>query len=111
MLKHFKSVREFYRMKRDQMLSAVTKHLTGLAEWCVPDGGLFLWLKLNGIEDTYEMAMNRCIKNSLVIIPGHPFTSFGPGRPCPYIRLSYSMVTPSQMDQVNKFNPIRVMDS
>ena len=34
------------------MIKAAENHLDGLAEWYSPRAGLFLWIKLNGIEDT-----------------------------------------------------------
>jgi kynurenine/2-aminoadipate aminotransferase len=37
------------------MIAAAETHLTGLAEWDTPEAGLFLWIKLNGIEDTSSL--------------------------------------------------------
>ena len=51
-LDHIKDVRTFYKSQRDKMVNAAETHLTGLAEWHTPKAGLFLWMKLNGIEDT-----------------------------------------------------------
>ena len=39
-------VEDFYRRRRDKMVEAADKHLTGLVEYNVPLGGMFLWLKV-----------------------------------------------------------------
>ena len=49
---HIVSVRKFYESQRNKMIKAAENHLDGLAEWYSPRAGLFLWIKLNGIEDT-----------------------------------------------------------
>ena len=39
---HVTSIEAFYQRRRDIMLEAAHKHLTGLADFAVPDGGMFL---------------------------------------------------------------------
>ncbi|XP_075234732.1 kynurenine/alpha-aminoadipate aminotransferase, mitochondrial isoform X2 [Lycorma delicatula] len=97
LLNNFREVQEFYRMKRDHMMAACDKHLKGLAEWNVPTGGMFLWLRINGIDDTYKLAMEECTEKCVLVVPGHPF--FMQDELCSYIRLSYSLPTPEQMDE------------
>ena len=43
---HVAEVEDFYRRRRDKMVEAADKHLTGLVEYNVPLGGMFLWLKV-----------------------------------------------------------------
>lgn len=40
---HTQAVAEFYRKKRDVFESALNAHLSGLAEWCTPEAGMFFW--------------------------------------------------------------------
>ena len=40
---HTARVAGFYRAKRDVFAAAMTRHLTGLAEWSVPEAGMFFW--------------------------------------------------------------------
>ncbi len=42
---HIDDVEDFYRQRRDAMHAAAKKHLTGLCEWTLPKGGMFLWIK------------------------------------------------------------------
>lgn len=94
---HAENVAEFYRMKKDECLKAVEKHLTGLAEWSEPSGGMFLWLKLN-IPDTYKMITVKAREKGVLFVPGSAFM-LDSSQPCPYVRASYSMSTAEQMDK------------
>lgn len=42
-LDHVARVAEFYRQKRDVFQAAMEQHLAGLAEWSVPEAGMFMW--------------------------------------------------------------------
>lgn len=95
---HFAGIKQFYRQKRDLMISAARKHLTGLAEWNNPGGGMFLWLRIKGIDDTRSLVTKRCVDNNLVCAPGHVFMADG-NKPCPYMRLSYSVCTAGQINE------------
>ena len=43
---HVAKVAQFYEDRRDAMLAAADKHLTGLCEWSIPKSGMFLWIKV-----------------------------------------------------------------
>ncbi|KAK9497125.1 hypothetical protein O3M35_004501 [Rhynocoris fuscipes] len=98
-LDQFSSAKEFYRMKKCQMIESVQRHLSGLAEWNEPTGGMFLWLKLNGIKNVHELAMRRCVENNLLVLPGHPFMYLDQHEDCSYLRLSYSLASYQQMQE------------
>lgn len=42
-LKHTDRVAQFYRNKRDMFQAAMVRNLGELAEWTVPDAGMFMW--------------------------------------------------------------------
>ena len=46
---HIVSLRDYYRAQRDAMQSALQHHLSDLADWHQPGGGLFFWIKLRQI--------------------------------------------------------------
>jgi 2-aminoadipate transaminase len=50
--KHVESLRATYRDKRDRMLAALAGEFRDFpaASWTVPDGGLYVWLTLDGID-------------------------------------------------------------
>ncbi|XP_011502054.1 PREDICTED: kynurenine/alpha-aminoadipate aminotransferase, mitochondrial-like [Ceratosolen solmsi marchali] len=88
---HFTKIQKFYRDKRDIMLKAIEKHFTGIAEWSVPRGGMFVWLKITVLEDTYDLAMIKCMMQDLYILPGHCFYPKN-DETCQYLRLAYSHI-------------------
>lgn len=89
LLSHFEFIRAFYKARRDCTLAAMELHLTGLAEWVVPSAGMFMWIKVHGIRDVYEMLTTRGLKKNVIFTPGHAFM-VDPSEPCNYIRASYS---------------------
>ncbi|XP_027207401.1 kynurenine/alpha-aminoadipate aminotransferase, mitochondrial [Penaeus vannamei] len=97
-LRHVKEVRQLYCSRRDATLLAAEKHLTGLCEWNVPDGGMFLWLKVPGIKDTRALSSECSSANNLLLVPGNGFTS-NPELPCQYLKACYSSASPEQMDK------------
>ncbi|XP_063590066.1 kynurenine/alpha-aminoadipate aminotransferase, mitochondrial-like [Penaeus indicus] len=100
-LRHVREVRQLYCNKRDAMLMAAERHLTGLCEWNVPEGGMFLWLKVPGIKCTQGMLARCCADKNLLLVPGNAFTT-NPKLPCQYMRACYSTATLEQMDKALK---------
>ncbi|XP_076637340.1 kynurenine/alpha-aminoadipate aminotransferase, mitochondrial [Colletes latitarsis] len=95
---HFGDIQRFYRERRDIMLASIQKHLTGLAEWTVPLGGMFIWLKVNDLEDVLEIATKKCVSEGIFILPGHAFV-LDPTKPEQHLRISYSYATPEEMEK------------
>ncbi|KAJ1526082.1 hypothetical protein ONE63_009247 [Megalurothrips usitatus] len=96
--KHYRSVRNFYKERRNLMLDAAEKHLKGLAEWTIPKGGMFLWIKVHNVLDTYEMVMARGITEQIVLVPGRCFQADS-SKPSPYIRAAYSIASKEEIDK------------
>uniref|UniRef100_A0A8C8S7Q2 Aminotransferase class I/classII large domain-containing protein n=1 Tax=Pelusios castaneus TaxID=367368 RepID=A0A8C8S7Q2_9SAUR len=97
LLEHIERVAAFYRTQRDAMLAAADKWLTGLADWYVPTAGIFLWIKIKGISDTYQMIMEDAFEKGVSLVPGLSFST--DSAPSSYVRASYSFASPDQMDQ------------
>ncbi|KAJ8028785.1 Kynurenine/alpha-aminoadipate aminotransferase, mitochondrial [Holothuria leucospilota] len=96
-ISHTEKVAEFYLQRRDVMLKATEKWLTGLAEWNVPMGGMFLWIKLPGIKDTKDLIMRKALEKEVLFVPGDVFQlSEGPSQ---YVRACFSMCTDEAMDE------------
>ncbi|XP_042218767.1 kynurenine/alpha-aminoadipate aminotransferase, mitochondrial-like [Homarus americanus] len=96
--KHTQAVQDFYLKQRDAMIEAAQKHLTGLCEWAVPTGGMFLWLKVPKVPDTWDMIMERALQKNVILVPGKAFMC-DPSLPCNYMRAAFSVVTPEMMDR------------
>ncbi|XP_004346830.1 aminoadipate aminotransferase [Capsaspora owczarzaki ATCC 30864] len=93
---HARHVAQFYRTQRDAFLAAANRHLKGLAEWNEPTAGMFVWFKLNGIADTRDLILRQAVQKNVLLVPGNAFVPGG-GQSS-YVRASYSVATPEQMD-------------
>ncbi|KYN13936.1 Kynurenine/alpha-aminoadipate aminotransferase, mitochondrial [Trachymyrmex cornetzi] len=96
---HFKEIQKFYQERRDIMLTMIEKHLNGLAEWSIPQGGMFFWIKLLGVNDTMDLVMNKCVPQGIFVLPGNAFNYDSSKDDC-HLRLSYSYASPEEMDKV-----------
>ena len=48
-------------------------HLSGLCEWSLPEGGMFFWLRADGVGDTWSLIMERAKKKGVLLMPGKVF--------------------------------------
>lgn len=83
----------------------------GLAEWHVPQGGMFLWIKALGIEDSFDMLMERGLERKVMALPGREFMAYKQGSP--HIRVSFSLIPEEQIEQVrrkSKSSPSFIME-
>ncbi|GJQ80247.1 hypothetical protein Trydic_g23819 [Trypoxylus dichotomus] len=101
LIEHFEEVAAFYKARRDITIAAMERYLTGLCEWTTPAGGMFVWIKVHGVADVYEMLMNRGLKKLITFVPGHAFMA-DPTQACSYIRASYSKAPPKQIEKAIK---------
>uniref|UniRef100_A0A8C6R3Z7 Kynurenine/alpha-aminoadipate aminotransferase, mitochondrial n=1 Tax=Nannospalax galili TaxID=1026970 RepID=A0A8C6R3Z7_NANGA len=96
-LAHVHRVIDFYRNQRNAILAAADKWLSGLAEWHVPNAGMFLWIKVKGIPNTKQLIEEKAIEKEVLLIPGNAFY-IDSSAPTSYFRASFSVVSPEQMD-------------
>ncbi|RYU62544.1 PLP-dependent aminotransferase family protein [Methylolobus aquaticus] len=86
-----------YRERRDTMQAAMLRHFAGLAEWRVPAGGLFFWLRLTCECDTLD-ALQAALARDVAFMPGEPFFPAGNLR-YPALRLNFSHAAPEKIEQ------------
>jgi len=94
-LDHVSEVERFYKARRDLMVAAADKHLTGLVEFSVPAGGMFIWMRVPGLSSTWDMIMERGLKKNIMLMPGKAFQP-DPSQPCNYMRAAFS-IAPEEM--------------
>ncbi|XP_067885388.1 kynurenine/alpha-aminoadipate aminotransferase, mitochondrial [Heterodontus francisci] len=97
-LEHVDRVVEFYRKQRDAMQSSAERWLKDVVDWHVPSAGMFFWMKLKGIPDTYQLISEKAVQKEVLFVPGQAFM-IDKSAPCSYIRASFSVSTPEQIDQ------------
>jgi 2-aminoadipate transaminase len=83
------------RERRDALVGALERELTGTATWNRPDGGYFLWLDLPDGTDARELLV-RAEAEGVTFVPGSDFFPGGSGGTSS-ARLAYSFVTPGEI--------------
>jgi DNA-binding transcriptional MocR family regulator len=93
---HVVRLRNGYRLRRDAMQAALNRHLGDIAEWEVPRGGLFFWVRLLRHKATRAL-LAQAMEAGVVFMPGEAF--YPDGRTQEYMRLNYSHATREQMER------------
>ncbi|OYV41074.1 MAG: 2-aminoadipate aminotransferase [Thiomonas sp. 20-64-5] len=89
-------IRSLYRAQRDVMLAALSRHMPDSVHWDVPQGGMFLWLRLpEGADATALLPL--ALQRNVAYVPGTAFYAAGPA-PRNTLRLTYATATPEQID-------------
>jgi 2-aminoadipate transaminase len=65
-IEYVEGLRDLYRRRRDVMLESLQEHFGGRASWTRPEGGLFIWATLDGVDTTDLMARSRAV----AFVPG-----------------------------------------
>ena len=94
---HLVQLRDFYRERRDAMQGALVQHFADLADWQVPQGGLFFWLTLKQPLDTRTLVASAMAQD-VAFMPGEPFFADPDANPG-YLRLNFSHVAPHRLHQ------------
>lgn len=93
---HLAGVRAFYEMKCVLMQAALERHMSRLAKWNRPQGGLFLWVELLEQIDTLPLLRQAVEEEKVAFIPGQPFFVDGSGANT--LRLSFSNVSDDNIE-------------
>ncbi len=88
---------EGYRRKRDTFAVSLEKHFAGLADWRVPQGGLFFWLKLHRPVDTRTL-LQPAIERDVAFMPGENFFA-DPSEGLGTLRLNFSHASPEDAER------------
>ena len=91
---HLRRILPVYRQQRDVLVDAIARHVPA-AELAVPDGGWFLWLRLPVDGDALLPVAER---HGVSFVPGARFC-VPPASGASFIRLSFSMLEPSLLEQ------------
>eukprot|EP01114_Cavostelium_apophysatum_P017834 TRINITY_DN5385_c0_g1_i1.p1 TRINITY_DN5385_c0_g1~~TRINITY_DN5385_c0_g1_i1.p1 ORF type:complete len:426 (-),score=84.91 TRINITY_DN5385_c0_g1_i1:15-1292(-) len=99
--KQISQVQKFYAERRDAAIASAEKHRKGLAECHPPSAGMFLWFKLIGVENSYELIMKRAVEEKFLMLPGQAFAP-DQSKPSPFVRASFSTASFEEMDEAMK---------
>jgi kynurenine/2-aminoadipate aminotransferase len=97
-IKHVNTISDFYLARRDVFLASAEKHLIGLCEWNTPSAGMFVWLKINGCENSRDLVKTKGLEAKVLFVPGESFYPCTSG-PSPYVRAAYSTASYEDIDE------------
>jgi 2-aminoadipate transaminase len=92
---HVPSIRARYRVQRDAMEAALEKHLSGIAQWVKPVGGMFFWLELPEGFDAVAL-LPKAVEAGMAYVPGAAFYAQAPRANT--LRLSFVTVSPEKIE-------------
>ncbi|MFC4101836.1 aminotransferase-like domain-containing protein [Paenibacillus xanthanilyticus] len=89
---HMTELRAALRARRAHMHALLDRHLTGLAEWRMPTGGFYVWLRLNtGISAT--RLFQDALRHGILLNPGGIYDrTMGS-----FLRLSYAYASHAEL--------------
>lgn len=93
---HLEEIRRVHGLRCQTMLGALQEHLSEIARWSRPQGGVFVWVSLPESVDTTEM-FHRAIERQVAYIPGGVFSVSGGTRNA--LRLNFSNVKPGAIEE------------
>ena len=94
---HLAELRGFYRVRRDAMQAVLQEHFSDLADWQIPQGGLFFWLTLKQPLDTRTL-LKPALARNVAFMPGEPFF-IDPDQHPGHLRLNFSHVAPERLGE------------
>jgi kynurenine/2-aminoadipate aminotransferase len=94
---HIAQVKALYRDRAKAFHEMASRHLAGLAEWSLPRAGMFVWIRVHGVEDTKDIVLRRGCERKVLFVPGQFFSSND--APSPFVRASFSVAPLDQMDE------------
>jgi Transcriptional regulators containing a DNA-binding HTH domain and an aminotransferase domain (MocR family) and their eukaryotic orthologs len=91
---HLDFVRRELRTRRSYMLQLLEHYLKGKAEWSVPGGGFYIWLKRKG-EIRIPVLFEEALREGVLLNPGYLYDKTDQD----HLRLSYSYAALEQMEK------------
>lgn len=92
---HVKEISALYGKRKQLMIDGINKYFPDKVKSTDPDGGMFLWVEVPGVDDTIAV-FKECLKNNVAFVPGDPFYA---GQPQPgTFRLNYSNMAEDQIE-------------
>jgi 2-aminoadipate transaminase len=93
---HLDDLRRLYEERADALVHALRAHLGDRVEFGCPEGGLFVWARLAGVDASALLA--TAVANGVAFVPGAAF-AVDAGAHADAIRLSFATVLPERLDE------------
>lgn len=95
---HVPRIREAYGARCDALARALQTRLAGRVSFVKPEGGMFLWARLQGEIDATRL-LPYAIENEVVYVPGKAFYADPAQADLHAMRMSFATMSESQLDQ------------
>lgn len=82
---HVEVVREQLKIRRAAAIEAIKAYVSDIATWHIPEGGFFIWLRLNEKRSMMEL-FSKALRQGILLNPGTIYAQESDG----YLRLSYA---------------------
>jgi 2-aminoadipate transaminase len=92
---HLARLRATYQARCDALVGALDRHLGDRIEVQRPEGGMFLWGRVPGVDT--EALLHRAVQAGVAFVPGTAFAV--DGRPTDALRLSFATQSPAELDE------------
>lgn len=94
---HLRRSCQIFRKRRDAMIAAIHRHLPGDVEFDIPQGGLFLWVRLPDRKSSGDL-LPIARKEGVDFVPGSKFFSDSlQGKA--WMRLNFVIHTPDEIEE------------
>jgi len=93
---HIQTIKEIYRVQREQMIASIKTYFDPSITYTEPEGGMFLWVTLPEGISAMKLFENAVVQK-IVYVPGDPFYAVGDNLNT--LRLNYTNSTPSEIDE------------
>ncbi|XP_023930181.1 kynurenine/alpha-aminoadipate aminotransferase, mitochondrial-like [Lingula anatina] len=94
---HVKKIQSVYKEQRDAMQLSAEKWLSGLAEWELPEAGIYFWIRIKDVQDSRKIVEEIRKHYQIGVSPGFAFST-NPSDLSPFVRVSFSYVAPDTID-------------
>jgi 2-aminoadipate transaminase len=86
---HVEEARRLYAHRGGLLMESFDEHLAGVAEWTVPDGGFFSWVRIPGAET--RLLTVEAMDEKVAVVPGAGFVGDRPDDE--HVRMSFSRIS------------------
>lgn len=88
-------VRDLYRSRRDALCAAMDRHLSGVLDWQVPRGGMFVWATARDPRLDTDGLLRIALDHGVCIAPGSVFDPLGVDRRS--LRINFTLNPPDRL--------------
>jgi 2-aminoadipate transaminase len=95
--RHLARLRRLYRRRAETLVAALGEHLGDLATFRPPEGGMFIWVRVEGTGLDTQALLSSALAHGVAYVPGRAFGVARRHRQ--QVRLSFATASPDELDE------------